>query len=77
MSTVESGTWPAHPLTGVFKEIRGKVVQPGIYTMPMDAAQNGDHLGISISVTTGLSPQVSIRSESASVSTEWWRSRKR
>jgi len=48
-STVESGTLVgALRVAGVFKEIRGKVVQPGVYTMRYgQQPQNGDHLGIS------------------------------
>lgn len=48
-STVESGTLAgALRVAGVFKEIRGKVVQPGVYTLRYgQQPQNGDHLGIS------------------------------
>jgi hypothetical protein len=48
-STVESGTLAgAMRVTGAFKEIRGKVVQPGVYTLRYGLQpQNGDHLGIS------------------------------
>jgi hypothetical protein len=48
-STVESGTLVgAIRVTGPFKEIRGKVVQPGVYTLRYGLQpQNGDHLGIS------------------------------
>ena len=48
-STVESGTLAgAMRVTGPFKEIRGKVVQPGVYTLRYGLQpQNGDHLGIS------------------------------
>jgi len=48
-STVESGTLVgAMRVTGPFKEIRGKVVQPGVYTLRYGLQpQNGDHLGIS------------------------------
>jgi hypothetical protein len=35
-------------VTGPFKEIRGKVVKPGVYTLRYgQQPQNGDHLGIS------------------------------
>ena len=48
-STVDSGTLVgAIRVTGAFKEIRGKVVQPGVYTLRYgQQPQNGDHLGIS------------------------------
>jgi hypothetical protein len=48
-STVESGTLVgAMRISGAFKEIRGKVVQPGAYTLRYGLQpQNGDHLGIS------------------------------
>ena len=48
-STVESGTLVgAMRVTGAFKEIRGKVVAPGVYTLRYGLQpQNGDHLGIS------------------------------
>ena len=48
-STVDSGTLAgAIRVTGPFKEIRGKVVQPGVYTLRYGLQpQNGDHLGIS------------------------------
>lgn len=48
-STVESGTLAgAMRVTGPFKEIRGKAVQPGVYTLRYGLQpQNGDHLGIS------------------------------
>lgn len=48
-STVENGTLVgALRVGGVFKEIRGKVVQPGVYTLRYgQQPQNGDHLGIS------------------------------
>ena len=48
-STVESGTLAgAMRVTGSFKEIRGKVVKPGVYTLRYgQQPQNGDHLGIS------------------------------
>jgi hypothetical protein len=48
-STVESGTLVgAMRVTGAFKEIRGKVVPPGVYTLRYgQQPQNGDHLGIS------------------------------
>ena len=48
-SGVESGTLVgAVRVTGPFKEIRGKVVAPGVYTLRYgQQPQNGDHLGIS------------------------------
>ena len=48
-SNVESGTLVgAMRVTGAFKEIRGKVVAPGVYTLRFGLQpQNGDHLGIS------------------------------
>jgi hypothetical protein len=48
-SGVESGTLVgAVRVTGPFKEIRGKVVAPGAYTLRYgQQPQNGDHLGIS------------------------------
>ena len=48
-SSVESGTLiGAMRVTGAFKEIRGKVVAPGVYTLRYGLQpQNGDHLGIS------------------------------
>lgn len=48
-SGVESGTLVgAVRVTGPFKEIRGKVVTPGVYTLRYGLQpQNGDHLGIS------------------------------
>ena len=48
-SNVESGTLVgAMRVTGSFKEIRGKVVKPGVYTLRYgQQPQNGDHLGIS------------------------------
>ncbi len=48
-SSVESGTLVgAMRVTGAFKEIRGKVVAPGLYTLRYGLQpQNGDHLGIS------------------------------
>jgi hypothetical protein len=48
-SNVESGTLVgAMRVTGAFKEIRGKVVNPGVYTLRYgQQPQNGDHLGIS------------------------------
>ena len=48
-SNVESGTLiGAVRVTGPFKEIRGKVVAPGLYTLRYGLQpQNGDHLGIS------------------------------
>ena len=48
-SNVESGTLVgAMRIAGPFKEIRGKVVQPGLYTLRYGLQpQNGDHLGIS------------------------------
>ena len=48
-STVESGTLVgAMRVSGEFKEIRGKVVKPGVYTLRYgQQPQNGDHLGIS------------------------------
>ncbi len=49
-STVESGTLVgAMRVAGEFKEIRGKVVKPGVYTLRYGLQpQNGDHLGISM-----------------------------
>jgi hypothetical protein len=46
---VESGTLVgAMRVTGSFKEIRGKPVKPGVYTIRFGLQpQNGDHLGIS------------------------------
>jgi len=48
-SGVESGTLAgAIRVSGAFKEIRGKVVAPGVYTLRYgQQPQNGDHLGIS------------------------------
>ena len=48
-SSVESGTLVgAVRVAGEFKEIRGKVVKPGVYTLRYGLQpQNGDHLGIS------------------------------
>lgn len=48
-SGVESGTLVgAVRVTGEFKEIRGKAVKPGVYTLRYgQQPQNGDHLGIS------------------------------
>jgi hypothetical protein len=48
-SNVESGSLlGAVRVTGAFKEIRGKVVKPGVYTLRYgQQPQNGDHLGIS------------------------------
>ena len=48
-SGVESGTLAgAMRVTGAFKEIRGKLVAPGVYTLRYgQQPQNGDHLGIS------------------------------
>ena len=48
-SSVESGTLAgAIRVSGTFKEIRGKVVKPGVYTLRYgQQPQNGDHLGIS------------------------------
>ena len=48
-SGVESGTLVgAVRVAGPFKEIRGKVVAPGVYTLRYgQQPQNGDHLGIS------------------------------
>ena len=48
-SSVESGTLVgAARVTGPFKEIRGKPVKPGAYTLRFGLQpQNGDHLGIS------------------------------
>jgi len=48
-STVESGTLAgAMRVSGPYKEIRGKVVAPGAYTLRYGLQpQNGDHLGIS------------------------------
>jgi hypothetical protein len=48
-SAVENGTLVgALRVAGAFKEIRGKVVQPGVYTLRYgQQPQNGDHLGIS------------------------------
>ena len=48
-ANVESGTLVgAMRLSGEFKEIRGKAVKPGVYTLRYGLQpQNGDHLGIS------------------------------
>jgi hypothetical protein len=48
-SAVDSGTLVgAMRVSGEFKEIRGKVVKPGVYTLRFGLQpQNGDHLGIS------------------------------
>lgn len=48
-SGVESGTLVgAMRVSGTFKEIRGKAVKPGVYTLRYgQQPQNGDHLGIS------------------------------
>jgi hypothetical protein len=48
-SGVDSGTLVgAMRVTGSYKEIRGKVVAPGVYTLRYGLQpQNGDHLGIS------------------------------
>jgi hypothetical protein len=48
-SGVDSGTLAgAVRVSGEFKEIRGKVVKPGVYTLRYGLQpQNGDHLGIS------------------------------
>lgn len=48
-SNVDSGTLVgAMRVSGEFKEIRGKVVKPGAYTLRYGLQpQNGDHLGIS------------------------------
>lgn len=48
-STVENGTLVgAVRVSGEFKEIRGKAVKPGVYTLRYGLQpQNGDHLGIS------------------------------
>ena len=48
-SSVESGTLVgAMRVGGEFKEIRGKAVKPGVYTLRFGMQpQNGDHLGIS------------------------------
>ena len=48
-SGVDSGTLVgAVRVSGEFKEIRGKVVKPGVYTLRYGLQpQNGDHLGIS------------------------------
>lgn len=48
-SAVESGTLVgAMRVGGAFKDIRGKVVKPGVYTLRYgQQPQNGDHLGIS------------------------------
>lgn len=48
-SSVESGTLVgAMRVSGSYKEIRGKVVAPGVYTLRYGLQpQNGDHLGIS------------------------------
>jgi hypothetical protein len=49
-SSVDSGTLVgALRVSGSFKEIRGKVVTPGVYTLRYgQQPQNGDHLGISL-----------------------------
>jgi hypothetical protein len=48
-SAVDSGTLVgAMRVSGEFKEIRGKAVKPGVYTLRYgQQPQNGDHLGIS------------------------------
>jgi hypothetical protein len=48
-TNVESGTLVgAMRVSGEFKEIRGKAVKPGVYTLRYGLQpQNGDHLGIS------------------------------
>lgn len=48
-SVVENGTLVgAVRVAGAFKDIRGKVVKPGVYTLRYgQQPQNGDHLGIS------------------------------
>ena len=48
-SNVESGTLVgALRVSGAYKEIRGKLVAPGVYTLRYGLQpQNGDHLGIS------------------------------
>jgi hypothetical protein len=48
-SVVENGTLVgAMRVAGAFKDIRGKVVKPGVYTLRYgQQPQNGDHLGIS------------------------------
>ncbi len=48
-SSVESGTLVgAMRVSGPYKEIRGKVIAPGVYTLRYGLQpQNGDHLGIS------------------------------
>jgi hypothetical protein len=48
-ANVESGTLVgAMRVAGEFKEIRGKAVKPGVYTLRYGLQpQNGDHLGIS------------------------------
>lgn len=48
-SNVDSGTLVgAMRVSGEFKEIRGKAVKPGVYTLRYGLQpQNGDHLGIS------------------------------
>jgi hypothetical protein len=48
-SGVDSGTLAgAVRVSGAFKEIRGKTVKPGVYTLRYgQQPQNGDHLGIS------------------------------
>ena len=48
-SGVDSGTLVgAMRVAGAFKEIRGKAVKPGVYTLRYgQQPQNGDHLGIS------------------------------
>ena len=48
-SNVDSGTLVgAVRVSGEFKEIRGKAVKPGVYTLRYGLQpQNGDHLGIS------------------------------
>lgn len=48
-SGVDSGTLVgAMRVSGTFKEIRGKAVKPGVYTLRYgQQPQNGDHLGIS------------------------------
>ena len=48
-SDVENGTFVgALRVTGAFKDVRGKPVKPGVYTLRFGIQpQNGDHLGVS------------------------------
>ena len=79
-SSVESGTLAgAMRVTGPFKEIRGKVVAPGVYTLRYGLQpQNGDHLGIStFREFLLISPAASTRIRRSLASTASWRCRSR